>query len=491
MSLSSVVITADTIASYSFSHLSLENGLSNNFVKSIYKDSLGYLWFGTLDGIDRYDGQEIRNFNDYFSQDAMTMSVTSVYDDGTLLWIGTDNGLFYWDRMADHFVPVLNEKVAQKRIGKIGSLGSQYILFNTSDSFYTLDIHSLEIEEFFFHKEVRPIHKQITDFIVGDNELYFCSEEGFVQLDLLRNCSIVYNRSHFGKLCDGSFTCMTKVDNSLYLGTSSDGIIRFNLETSIFSAVEGFEQSIILSLTSYDSTLYVGTDSNGLLIYDIDKCHIQAIVNDHRDPSSIASNAIYALLIDDNETLWTGTYTGGVSYSSLKNKNFQFYSLTSNYSLSNKSIRSLCFSNSHRFIGTRDGLYVIGDQGQVDYFSIENSVLEAKIILTLFEYKGTVLIGTYGGGIYSYSFATNKISKLNFEHFNGEMIYAFKEDKEGSLWIATLSGLYKVREQNVLRYDAESSDIVSDHIYALEFDSSGRLWIGTDKGAAVYETDNN
>ena len=87
---------------YSFKRLTVEDGLSNNLVNTIYKDSLGFMWFGTLDGLDRYDGLEIRSYSSRFPGAVENVyAITEDYDRS--LWVGTGIGLFRYDNYADQF----------------------------------------------------------------------------------------------------------------------------------------------------------------------------------------------------------------------------------------------------------------------------------------------------------------------------------------------------------------------------------------------------
>lgn len=472
--------------SYVFKHLSVEDGLSNNFIKSIYKDQFGYLWFGTLDGIDRYDGAEIRSFNQYFPKDVN--SVTSIIEDGSnKVWIGTESGLFYWDRIAGFFNKINDEKIVHSNIGKIIRCGMDSLLFFSGKNFFYVNPYSLELHSLTFHKATNSLLNYITDFCVDGDQLYISTEGGFIQYDLTSRCSLLYDKSYYREIGDVQFSCIAKHESNLYFGTHSNGLICFNLETRKFSKLTGFNETIILSLAYSNNSLYVGTDSNGLLVYNTKNGEIKRIEHVDNHPSSISSNAVYSLLIDEKETLWTGTYAGGVSYSSLKDNTFKIYNSHSNFSLFNKSIRSLCFYDSVRFIGTRDGLYVKDKQDKVNYFSVDNSPLKAKIILSIFEHNGSVFIGTYGGGLYKYSFKTKQLEEWKEKWFKGQCIYAFECDRYGNFWIGTLTGIYKVKGDVVMKYDSENHDLQDDLIYALKIDTLNRLWVGTSKALKVFD----
>lgn len=99
--------------SSSFRNLTVEDGLSNNFVRTIHKDNWGYMWFGTLEGLDRFDGIELRSYSDRFPVSKASVNCMA-NDPSTGLWIGTESGLFYWDFVSDNFqeFKISEDKVA-------------------------------------------------------------------------------------------------------------------------------------------------------------------------------------------------------------------------------------------------------------------------------------------------------------------------------------------------------------------------------------------
>ncbi|MGQ1948314.1 ligand-binding sensor domain-containing protein [Geofilum sp. OHC36d9] len=468
-----------------FSHISVDDGLSNNFVKTIFKDSYGFLWFGTLEGINRFDGVEVRSYNHYFPDNIY--SVVSISEDiDHKLWIGTESGLFYWDRVTNYFVEFDNELIKKAKIDKLLWLSQNKLLCSTEKGFFLINIHSFEIDQIRFHKSVDALLNKVTDFVVEDDQLFVATKGGLIQYDLKYQSSMIYNMSSLRGEEYLDFSCITKFDDIIYLGTPTKGIVGFNTHTKEYFEFNNFKDDIILSLAHDSSKLFIGTDSNGLLIYDVLEKRIARVEHVDNDVTSISSDAIYSLLIDDNSTLWVGTYAGGVNFASLLDKTFNTYSLDNeSYNLS-KSIRSIYFKNNTKYIGTRDGLYVIVDNKNVSYFSNDNSLMKSKIVLSFYDSQDGILFGTYGGGIYKYKINENSITAWNDNRFLNKSVYAFEEDSSGTLWIGTLCGLYKkeIAQSSSIRKLNLDADTL---IYCLKVDHLNRLWIGSMSGARVYQ----
>ncbi len=472
-----------------FNYISVEDGLTNNFVKTIFKDKYGYIWFGTLEGISRYDGVEVRSFNKYFPNN--TNSVTSIFEDNDhRLWIGTESGLYYWNRIANVFTELDDEFIHKTRVNKLIGNGENQILCSTEKGFYIIDIKTLEVNQVLFHRDVNALLNQVNDFIIENDQLYLATKGGLIQYDLKIKSSIIYNVSQLEGEDVLNFSCLTKLKDTIYLGTPTHGIIGFRLKNKEYFEYGNYKDDIILTLSNDTSKLFVGTDSNGLIICDFESNKIQRVEHIDNDATSLSSDAIYSILIDNNSTLWIGTYAGGVNYASLVDKTFKTYSIDDNKYNPSTSVRSILFKNNKKYIGTRDGLYITNNDQSVQYFSNENSILRSKIVLSFDEEEDGVLFGTYNGGVYKI-IGKNKIVDWNKDIFFNESVYDFERDKNGDLWIATLSGLYK-QEKGIIKPVKEVQGNDSENwIYSIKIDSLNRIWVGSMLGARIFQINEN
>ncbi len=472
-----------------FNHISVEDGLTNNFVKTIFKDKYGYIWFGTLEGINRYDGVEVRSFNKYFPN--TTNSVTSIFEDNEhRLWIGTEAGLYYWNRIANVFTELDNVLVHKARVNKLVGNGENQILCSTEKGFYIIDVKTLKVNQILFHRDVNALLNQVNDFIIENEQLYLATKGGLIQYDLKIKSSIIYNISQLHGDDVLNFSCVTKLKDTVYLGTSTHGVIGFNLNNKEYFEYGNFKEDIILSLSNDTSKLFVGTDSNGLIICDFASSEIQRVEHIDNDATSLSSDAIYSILIDNNSTLWIGTYAGGVNYASLVDKTFKTYGIEDLKYNPSTSVRSIFFKDKKKYIGTRDGLYIIDNNKSIQYFSNENSNLRSKIVLSFWEQGDDILFGTYNGGVYKIV-GNNKIVDWSKDLFSNESVYDFEQDNDGNLWIATLSGLYKQGKGDIIPVNEVHGSDSENWIYSIKIDSLNRIWVGSMLGARIFQINKN
>jgi len=468
------IITSKTLE---FNQLSVENGLSNNFVRAIYKDSWGYLWIGSSEGIDRYDGWEIESFNKHLPDNISR--ITSIAEDTShVLWVGTESGLFTWDRFSPSFENSTHPSLSQSNIKKIVATNEQ-IYICTDQGLYVNSGN--KIEQLIFHQEIMDRISDVTDFIIENNQLYITLPGEIIQYDYASKSSIIISNAELLSAYPSAlfdFTCVAKYKNRLYLGTYSEGVYSYNLKTKTISHLDELENNIILSIKNYGKKLLVGTDANGLKVKDLD--------SKNKLRSYRSENAVYSILKDNNNVLWLGTYTGGVYSTSLTDKAFQAI-IYDNKELQAANIRSLYFTPSEKYIGTRNGLFIIDDKQRIRHLTPNNSALKSKVIVTIFPFNESVLIGTYGNGIYNYSNETHSTSPWMPELFGTESIYAFDKDKSDNLWITTLKGLYVVADSIPTLFNTNNSELKSNSIYALKVDHLNRIWIGTMQGVFIYK----
>ncbi|MDO9615115.1 MAG: two-component regulator propeller domain-containing protein, partial [Bacteroidota bacterium] len=133
----------------SFSKLSVEDGLSNNLVKAIYKDSYGFIWFGTLEGLDRFDGVEIRPYSSKFPE-----SVENVYsiteDYSKHLWVGTSTGLFSYNSASDKFERI-NIDSTNITVQALALMPDSSLFVGTTNGLYRINTKTRQSEHLLFN----------------------------------------------------------------------------------------------------------------------------------------------------------------------------------------------------------------------------------------------------------------------------------------------------------------------------------------------------
>jgi Two component regulator propeller./Bacterial regulatory helix-turn-helix proteins, AraC family./Y_Y_Y domain. len=452
------------------------------------------MWFGTIEGLDRYDGVEIRPYSQKFPE-----AVENVYaiseDAERQLWVGTATGLFFRNKNSDRFerVPIISENL---NIRCLVFLSDTSLCVGTTQGLFLVNPRTKKTQRVLFSDDILSKENYITG-IFPDNHgnCWLATHSGLFRYSPETKKNEAFFNSSFPQDGFNSFTSICNVGNKIYLGTSFMGIVEFDLSTKNFTSDLNIDNKIVLTIsTDNKEHLFVGTDGGGLKIINVRTREIENITNNEENPVSISSNSIYSFFLDKNDRYWIGTYSGGVNYSRSFVRNFKLHPLTTKYSEVNKSIRSFYFANDGaQYFGTRNGFVTIKKNSDTKFFQVSSantSGLRSNIILAVYPYKGDILLGTYGGGISMFSPNDQQIKPFHghpaFENGNA---YAFETDKSGNLWIATFTGIYRYSadKKQIFNYNKQNTDLNSDEIFELTFDSKGRLWVGTMTGFSVFE----
>lgn len=476
----------------SFSKLTVENGLSNNLVNAIYKDSYGFIWFGTLEGLDRYDGVEVRPYSSKFPK--AVENVYSIAEDfGNHLWVGTSTGLFRYNHTSDKFERISIDST-NITVRAIAVISDSSLCVGTTNGLYEVNTQTGQSKHF----RISELPGNKENYITGifpDNHgnCWLSTHSGLVRYSPETKKKDVFLFSSTPLDAFNSFTSICNIGNKLYLGTSFMGIVEFDLSSKTFSEGISTDNKIILTIRSDNKErLFVGTDGGGLKVINIRTRKVESIENQENNSSSISSNSVYSFYLDENDRYWIGTYSGGVNFTKSVAGNFKLHPVTSNYPEANKSIRSFYFApDGTQYFGTRNGLVQISRGGVAKFFQVnanDKGGLRSNIILSVYPFMNDILIGTYGGGISRFSVSEQRIKPfLDSEIFTRGNAYAFETDKSGNLWIATFNGIYKYSPANksIVNFNKQNSGLKSDEVFEITFDSKSRLWIGTMSGPSV------
>ena len=481
---------------YSFSKLSIEDGLSNNQVNAIFKDSNGFIWIGTLNGIDRYDGVEIRPY--FHKSSGVIENVIAIKEDlSKNLWVGTTTGLFRYNREYDNFERV-NIGTKDISIQALTILPDSNLCVGTTNGLYFVNTNSFKSEKISLNSLPENQNINITG-LFPDNEgnCWITTSSGLIRYSFLNKKSELFQyllKSQKLQAEYNSFTSICSIGKKLYLGTTSVGILEFDLSDKTFSEGVNTDNKIILNLTSDNKELiFVGTNGGGLKVININTHEVKDIVTDPNDSESLSSNSIYSFFLDKEGRYWIGTYSAGICFTKSITGNFKLHRLTGNYPHINKSIRSFYFSpEGTEYFGTRNGFAQLSQNGKFSFFqtsSTKKTGLKSNIILSIYPFDNDLLIGTYGGGVSRFSIAEQKMKPfLETSSLSQGNIYAFATDASENLWISSFNGLYQysATDYSLTNFNTHNSDLKSDQIFEITFDSQGRIWVGSMSGTHVY-----
>lgn len=471
---------------FNYQSLDMESGLSNNSIRTIFKDSQGLMWFGTGTDLDSYDGQQIISYAKRFNTPIKGAIQSIVEIPKGQFILGTNWGGYQYE-IKKNTVTAIDFGIPSIDVRYVLKSSKETIFFCTDKGLYTLSSPSLKPKPFQLKNNISfSLYSLAEDksgdiWIGGDDALFKITAKSQVMV-----------QPGIASVC-GTIKVILPINNILFLGTNK-GLFAYNTKLQQLRPIVGFEGVSVLSLTfDHDTNLYVGTSKAGVGKVNVNTLAVEYFKHDPSNPKSIFSNTITSIFFDKSKVLWLGSFDKGVEFLNLQNnRKFNTLDLNSN-------IRSLYITTKgDKYIGTSDGYLICLDSNNKFKSKIIPTTghsLRSKTLTTIFPYPGEpnfLLIGTFGGGIYLLNTKTNTLSNFSKDKvFQNCSTYKFCTDKENQLWITTLDGLYRYNTQNHTYVGYNISKVTgSNEIFTLCSDNKDKIWIGTKTGVCYYSQTN-
>ena len=485
--------------SFYFEHLKVEDGLTQNTVTAILQDSKGFMWFGTKDGLNRYDGYKFKTFrNDPSDSTSLGNNfVHSLYEDKEgSLWVGTDTGLYIYDPKMETFrrfnLRTADGTGIDKEVHCIvpDRLGNIWLGVYWSGLF-RYDTNTHEISKIsYIDGSTRGLRSNgIWDICVDvDNIVWIGTVGGGLNMYNPANGTIrFFSIPHTGKR-DDVVVVKEEGPNALLLGTTDDGVWRFDKVTLSYTPYinDGAGTMYLRAIMKADNDrMWLGTES-GLYLYDTSTGKLQNARLDFSNNYSLSSNAVYSLCKDREGGIWAGTYFGGVNYLPPDHNYFEKYFPTNSHnSLSGNAVREFQEDGKGNFwIGTEDnGLnYFNPHTGEFTAYTPANSDLSYHNIHGLMLDGDKLFVGYFMRGLDVVDLKTFRVRNYSVNASPGSIgdnnVFAIEKDRSGTYWIGTVAGLNK--------FDPRTETFSRVHepgtyafIYDIMEDSRGLIWIAT------------
>lgn len=479
--------------SYSFIHYQVENGLSNNSVLCSLQDQQGFLWLGTKDGLNRFDGYSFKVFRYDPGHPGSIGSnvVLQLYEDskGTL-WIGADKGLYKYDPTTESFH--LLQGTAGREIRSILEDARGNLWFISDNTLYKQQKNTGKLQPFsgpqyFFANTLCNS---------PDGSLWVATGNGTIEKFDPGNDSFT-SYPVFNKSAPTSSHWIEKImatpEGQLLIGTSKQGLKLFDIQSATYEDILTYNtdktEIYVRDFIQYkDSEYWIATES-GIFIYDLKSRQSINLQKKYNDPYSISDNAIYTFCKDQEGGIWAGTYFGGVNYFPRQYTSFEkFFPRPGENSLSGNAVREICPDHyGNLWIGTEDaGLNKLClATGVITSFkptSTRQGISNTNIHGLLVQ-GDTLWIGTFDHGLDVMDIKTGKVLRHYVagpgEHeLKSNFIYNILRTSAGDLLIATSRGMYRY---NPVSKDFTTIRQVPDYIFYLAIfeDSKGTIWAGT------------
>ncbi len=462
------------------------NGLSQRTVKTVFHDKRGFIWFGTEDGLNRWDGYEIKIYRNIRGQSgSLSHSRIShiLEDNDGEMWIATiGGGLNKYDRRQDAFVRYVFDDPEADNAG-------------------------------FLHINTMMLDKA-GDFWIGFDTgglVQWNPDSGMIaqykhREDLLPHCV----------LFDDIYAIEEDINGDIWIG-HSNGLDILHRKTQEFSH---YHKSRVDSVTNNNfegthvNTIYldsrgnmwVGTHGSGLALYNRGHDSFVHFKRDVNDPRSIGDNNIFVMEEDDDGELWIGTEYGGLNRFVRADSTFERfqYSGSDEASLPCNSVESLCDDGRGTiWVGTYAGGAAFFHKGseKFEFFTSADGLSTTNVTRFFQDSDGVIWVGTDGGGLNrfdrqnrSFNFFTHSVA--NPSSISGNSVFSLYEDRQGRFWVGTYSGGLNLFDKNSgsfkhYKHDPDNPySLAHNDVRSLIEDSYGIFWVGTSGGLHTFDREN-
>ncbi|MGD1007476.1 MAG: two-component regulator propeller domain-containing protein [Ignavibacteriaceae bacterium] len=508
---------------FEFTNLTTEDGLSLSAVTKIIQDDKGFLWFGTYNGLNRYDGY---NFKIFLPDPSNPKSISNhstwalLKDSKGFIWVGTLDGLNRYDWKTDQFYKYKNNphdpnSISSNNITSIfeDKSGTLWIGTNNGLNKYNRD------------KDNFTVIKKVSDRLNEDSlSTVTCIEEDYKGNLWLGTWNGLTCMQKDGKIIKQFFseennskivdyrkipTLFEDNQNNLWIGTDGNGLIKYNHETGKFVnyvSIPGNPNTlsngeITTIFKDKSGNFWIGT-KDGLNKYNYKSDNFIRILHDPQKPLSIINNEILSIKEDNTGLIWIGT-AGGLSKFFQPINKFNYY-LQGN----EKSDKNLISNRVHSvFIDKKGNIWVATFEGLDEIIKGENIIIHHRhqsgntnslnenfLMSVMEDNEGYIWAGSNKSGLNRYNPKTEEFKVFRYRHndvhsISNNGIVSLCEDHTGALWVGTWWGLNRFDRKSGMcdRYfhdPANSNSLCHDLVWTIFEDSKGMLWLGTDGGGA-------
>ncbi len=450
---------------YQFRRIGTESGLSNSNVSCILQDSRGFIWFGTFNGLNKYDGKRITQYNVSVTNKSSLSNkdiLDLTEDSNGNLWIATaGGGLNKYHRNSDDFTSFTrnvkqNFTLPGNNINCLQIANKQKLWLGTENGLGLMDLQTEKFEQLPDTLLKYGLHNKIITAIFLDskgNLLFGTEGSGLFSYNPKTKNLQVFKVSTTDKnsISSNNIKAIAEdKDHNYWIGTISTGLNKYNTQSGRWTNFKEitFTNAIFDLEWENDNNLWIGVENGGIINLNIKTLAYQRFIPDEIDHNSLSNISINCIYKDFQNNLWVGTFAGGVNFYNKQITNINHFS-------KNATANSISSNIIQCFHQDKDS---------------------------------TIWIGTEGEGLNSFDPKTGK-----FKHFQdktgktvkSQFILSITEDNYDQLWMATwgdgVTIFDKKKEQfrQLTNNPKDTNTISSNFVYSTSIDSHGDIWIAS------------
>ncbi len=495
--------------SMKFSHINVADGLASNTVLCMFQDSDGLMWFGTNDGLTRYDTYNLKTWRTAPDVPG-TIGNNSIYcifeNKAGAIWAGTERGLYIYDRKNDSFSRFQDRRggewiqdihvrsIAEDKKGNIwiASLGHGLYRYDPVTMATRCWRHSDERDGGLSSDYVPTVLADDIGNIwvlTSDSYLYKYDEDSDSFIPILIKCSKT------GAVMNNSFSMCFDWEGNLLIAGWDSGIFHYDKNDGTFSHYltkrgKPYLKGRIHAINEVEpGKVLLGSDE-GLTVLNMATGEFSTLSYGNMNDSGLSDDFVYGILIDREGGLWVSTYFGGVNYASPNSANFTL-NKCSESSSKGRIVSKFCETEDGRiYVGTDDGgLFLYNPAtGKSSSVTIDKDIpnLNIHAVLSTGEY---LWVGTYSNGLYRMSLKNGSVrqyTKFSEKDQINQSVYALYRDHTGRLWIGTKTSIWYMTEEKGFTCVGQlgyNSDIIK-----IDGDSKGNIYFASiSKGLLKYD----
>ncbi|RDC61829.1 Histidine kinase [Adhaeribacter pallidiroseus] len=507
---------------YKFVRVGNDKGLSNNQINCILQDSQGFMWFGTMTGLNRYDGNTFKTFrHDIRDNTSLRSNYILAFQEGPeqKLWVFTRAGLSIYNPLTESFYPHSTRLVQKYALPDsaitqvVKDKAGNFWFVHQTKGLFCYNTATQQTQVYTDRLKTGPaLHSNQLADIAADatGHIWLIYTDGILEKRDSKNGQVLFTSNYLqSQIAASPQKFKLFADNSgdlwIYGEETPNGLFYLNAQEQVFSHYYRNAPALKLNndlvrsvVQEPNGKIWVGTDHGGINVIDKATKTVDYLLQNLDEEQSISQNSIYALYRDRAGIMWVGTFKAGISYYHPNSIKFPVY----RHQASNPG--SLPFNDVNRFVEDAQGnIYIGTNGGGLLYFNRatnryqqfthdpqnKNSLSNDIIVGLYLDKQQNLWIGTYYGGL-------NKFDGKTFTHYRhnpkdprsiaDDRVWEIFEDSQQNLWVGTLGGGLDVLDrqtQQFRHYRAyEPGSVHSNYISSITEDKAGNLWVGTAYG---------